>query len=230
MNELWWTTPTPFRFSVSQFHPPSSLWFFTSHSNISRTRGSLSNPNSASVRAMLPVTHGSQTKRHPRKSSSGYFGGGHERSCPSITRRKYSAPLLTEGFVRGAPNSASNISAQTVAFHLGQYTSSPSPQYPAGCCSLRYSATGPKYSIPFRADTTSASLWDLSRISLRVQYRTPGFSLFRSQATAWSHFATSTVLDNTLKPHQRTVSGTPIKANPNRYYWNIPYNSEITTK
>src|SRR5437762_1133923 len=146
--------------------------------------GSFSNPNSASVRAMLPVTHGSQTKRHPRKSSSGYFGGGHERSCPSITRRKYSAPLLTEGFVRGAPNSASNISAQTVAFHLGQYTSSPSPQYPAGCCSLRYSATGPQYSIPFRADTTSASLWDLSRISLRVQYRTPGFLLFRSQATA----------------------------------------------
>src|SRR2546425_431902 len=184
MNELWCTVSPSLASSVSQFHPPSSLWFFTSHSNISRTRGSLSNPNSASVRAMFPVTHGSQTKRHPRKSSSGYFGGGHERSCTSITRRKYSAPLLIEGFVRGTPNSANNMSAQTVAFHFGQYTSSPSPQCPAGCCSLKYSATGPQDSIPFRADTTSASLWDLSRISLRVQYRTPGFSFLRSQATA----------------------------------------------
>src|SRR6266704_1709378 len=101
MNELWWTTPTPFRFSVSQFQPPSSLWFFSSHSNISRTRGSFSNPNSASVRAMFPVTQGSQTKRHPRKSSSGYFGGGHDRSCPSITRRKYSPPLPIAPVTRG---------------------------------------------------------------------------------------------------------------------------------
>src|SRR5690349_16908428 len=93
MNELWCTSPPP-RFSVSQFHPPSSRWYLTSHSNLSRTRGSFSNPNSARVRAMFPVTQGSQTKRHPRKSSSGYFGGGHERSCPSITRRKYSHPLL----------------------------------------------------------------------------------------------------------------------------------------
>src|SRR5437667_2398384 len=128
MNELWWTTPTPFRFSVSQFHPPSSLWFFTSHSNIPRARGSFSNPNSASVRAMLPVTQGSQTNRHPRKSSSGYFGGGQERSCPSITRRKYSHPLLIEGFDTGTPISPNKISAQTVAIHFGQYTSSPSPQ------------------------------------------------------------------------------------------------------
>src|SRR5438876_11605905 len=128
MNELWWTTPTPFRFSVSQFHPPSSRWFFTSHSNISRTRGSISNPNSASVRAMLPVTQGYQTKRHPRRSSSGYFGGGQERSCPSTTRRKYSQPFRIEEFVPGIPISANKISAQTVALHLGQYTSSPSPQ------------------------------------------------------------------------------------------------------
>src|SRR5439155_2579522 len=182
MNELW-RTAAPSRFSVSQFQPPSSLWFFTSHSNLSRTRGSLSNPNSASVRAMLPVTQGSQTKRHPRKSSSGYFGGGHERSCPSITRRKYSTPLLIEGFVLGTPNSANNISAQTVALHFGQYTSSPSPQYPAGCCSLKYSAIGPQDSILFNTDTTSASLSDFSRISVRVQYRTPGFSFFKSQAT-----------------------------------------------
>src|SRR6266704_6677580 len=128
MNELWWTTPTPFRFSVSQFHPPSSRWYFTSQSNISRTRRSFSNPNSASVRAMLPVTQGSQTKRHPRKSSSGYFGGGHDRSCPSMNRRKYSPPFSIEGCVPGTPISANNISAQTVALHLGQYTSSPSPQ------------------------------------------------------------------------------------------------------
>src|SRR2546428_596855 len=93
-------------------------------------------------------------------------------------------PLLIGGFVRGTPNSANNMSPQTVAFHFGQYTSSPSPQCPAGCCSLKYSATGPQDSIAFRADTTSASLWDLSRISLRVQYRTPGLSFFRSQATA----------------------------------------------
>src|SRR6266568_3717459 len=89
---------------------------------------SFSNPNSASVRAMFPVTHGSQTKRHPRKSSSGYFGGGHDRSCPSMTRRKYSPPFLIEECVPGTPISANNISAQTVALHLGQYTSSPSPQ------------------------------------------------------------------------------------------------------
>src|SRR5713226_5172911 len=127
MNELWCTAP-PSRFSVSQFQPPSSRWYFTSHSNISRTRGSFSKPNSARVLAMFPVTHGSQTKRHPRKSSSGYFGGGQERSCPSITRRKYSHPLLIEGLVPGTPISANNISAQTVALHLGQYTSSPSPQ------------------------------------------------------------------------------------------------------
>src|SRR5947199_8367671 len=127
---------------------------------------------------------GSQTKRHPRKSSSEYFGGGHERSCPSITRRKYSAPLIIEGFVLRTPNSASNISAQTVALHLGQYTSSPSPQYPAGCCSLKYSAIGSQDSIPFNAATASASLLDFSRISVRVQYRTPGFSFFRSHATA----------------------------------------------
>src|SRR5712664_3816677 len=161
MNELWWTAPTPSRFSVSQFHPPSSRWCCTSHSNISRTRGSFSNPNSASVRAMLPVTHGSHTKRHPRRSSSGYFGGGQERSWPSITRRKYSHPFLIEGFVPGTPISASNISAQTVALHLGQYTSSPSPQYPAGCCSLKYSATGPQYAIPAKAAITSASVSDL---------------------------------------------------------------------
>src|SRR5438132_3882934 len=128
MNELWWTTPTPFRFSVSQFHPPSSRWYFTSHSNISRTRGSLSNPNSASVRAIFPVTQGSQTKRQPRKSSSGYFGGGQERSCASMIRRKYSHPLLIEGFVPGTPISPNKISAQTVALHLRQYTSYPSPQ------------------------------------------------------------------------------------------------------
>src|SRR5207249_8700650 len=131
---------------------------------------------------MFPVTQGSQTKRHPRKSSSEYFGGGHERSCPSITRRKYSATLVIEGFVLGTPNSASNISAQTVALHLGQYTSSPSPQYPAGCCSLKYSAIGSQDSIPFNAATASASLLDFSRISVRVQYRTPGFSFFRSRS------------------------------------------------
>src|SRR5437667_9842390 len=128
MNELWWTTPTPFRFSVSQFHPPSSRWFFTSHPNISRTRGSFSNPNSASVRAMLPVTQGSQTKRHPRKSSSGYFGGGQERSCPSITRRKYSHPLLIVGFIPGTPISPNKISAKIVSHHLCQYPYAPSYQ------------------------------------------------------------------------------------------------------
>src|SRR2546427_12938098 len=96
---------------------------------------------------MLPVTHGSQTERHPRKSSSGYFGGGQERSCPFMTRRKYSQPFHIEGCVPGTPNSANNMRGQTVAFHLGQYTSSPSPQLPAGCCSLKYSATGPQDAI-----------------------------------------------------------------------------------
>src|SRR2546426_11224384 len=130
---------------------------------------------------MLPVTQGSQTNRHPRKSSSGYFGGGHERSCPSITCRKSSDPLLIRGFVPGTPNSANNISGQTVAPHLGQYTSSPSPQYPAGRCSLKYAATGSQNSIPFKADTTSASLWELSRVSVRVQYQIPASHSLRAR-------------------------------------------------
>src|SRR6266487_170907 len=58
MNELWliFTPHSP----ISQFHPPSGSWVLTRNSNISWTRGSCPYPKTARVRAILPVTQGSQ--------------------------------------------------------------------------------------------------------------------------------------------------------------------------
>src|SRR2546428_12783605 len=118
---------------------------------------------------MIPVTQGSQSKRHPRRSSSGYFGCGQERSCPSTTRRKYSQPFRIEEFVPGIPISANKISAQTVALHLGQYTSSPSPQNLQGGGSLKTSAPDPKMPYPSKPNLPSDRVSNFSTRSLRAK-------------------------------------------------------------
>src|SRR6266699_1988680 len=122
-----------------------------------------------------------------------------------MTLKKYSHAFRIEGCEPGTPISASNINGQTVAVHFGQSTSSPDPQYPSECCSLRYSATGVQDAMRSRACTTSSSVSSLPRMSLRVQYRTAGFLLSNNHSTALSSFATSTaeVNHHTSVPRRR---------------------------
>src|SRR5438132_638129 len=109
-----------------------------------------------------------------------------------MTFKKYSHAFRIEGCEPGTPISASSINGQTVAVHFGQYTSSPDPQYPSECCSLRYSATGVQDAMCSLACTTSSSVSGSPRMSLRVQYRTAGFLLSNNHSTALCCFATST--------------------------------------
>src|SRR5437016_8062299 len=114
-----------------------------------------------------------------------------------MTFKKYSHAFRIEGCELGIPISASSINGQTVAVHFGQYTSSPNPQYPSECCSLRYSATGVQEAMCSRACMTSSSVSGSPRMSLRVQYRTAGFLLPNNHSTALSSLAISTMDVNT---------------------------------